>query len=373
MKPVRVAFYCSSTSLGGLELNVARLASWLSAEGCEIYFGGAQNSPLLKRLETLGTACKSFRQNRNYYDFPAAYNVLRWMKQKKCRILFVHDTRDISLAAAVKFFSGNQIKALYQQQMQIGVNKRDILHTLRYRSLDAWITPLHWLKNQILERTRYPAQQIHIAPLGVDAKALELNETREECRELFGLPQNAFTLGILGRIDDGKGQDFLIEVVQQMKNEAREVHLLMVGEPTLNKHDGYPEKLDKMIADYGLAEQVHRHPFLERTGLFFKAIDAFAMASVGETYGMVTVEAMMCGVPVIGTNTGGTPELLDFGKCGLLYSPGNHLQFKVHLTRLLENRQEAVSLSESARLRAEQHYAKEIQVKKVMQVLQSLL
>ncbi|MCI0473611.1 MAG: glycosyltransferase family 4 protein, partial [Ignavibacteria bacterium] len=51
----------------------------------------------------------------------------------------------------------------------------------------------------------------------------------------------------------------------------------------------------------------------------YSAIDCFVLTTPTETYGMVTLEAMASRVPVIGSDSGGTVEILDNGKCGLLY------------------------------------------------------
>jgi len=55
----------------------------------------------------------------------------------------------------------------------------------------------------------------------------------------------------------------------------------------------------------------------------FNAIDWTLMASYSETFGMVTLESMACGTPVIGSNTGGTKSLLNEGKLGILFEPKN--------------------------------------------------
>jgi glycosyltransferase involved in cell wall biosynthesis len=86
-----------------------------------------------------------------------------------------------------------------------------------------------------------------------------------------------------------------------------------------------------LIREAGLTDRVFVRPFRKDIAVFYKAIDAFVMASKAETFGMVTIEAMACGTPVIGSNAGGTPELLQFGKLGYLFEPlsANHLAAKI--------------------------------------------
>ena len=86
-----------------------------------------------------------------------------------------------------------------------------------------------------------------------------------------------------------------------------------------------------MVTEYGLEDQIHFRPFSDDTVQFYKAIDLFAMATDRETFGMVTIEAMASGVPVIGNNSGGTTEILGNGKLGTLYKPGNLEDFSEKL------------------------------------------
>src|SRR5690606_13407321 len=111
-------------------------------------------------------------------------------------------------------------KLVYQQQMKVGVNKRDLIHRLRYNMLDLWISPLPYLKEETIARTHVPAGKIAMIPLGVDAEAiLNTPVTRVDARKYLDLPQDAHILGVLGRIDPQKGQDFAIRALAHLKKE----------------------------------------------------------------------------------------------------------------------------------------------------------
>ena len=67
-------------------------------------------------------------------------------------------------------------------------------------------------------------------------------------------------------------------------------------------------------------------PFYTHTEIIYKALDVFIMSSLSEPYGMVTLEALLSGTNVIGTNTGGTKELLNNGEYGQLILPNDEHQ-----------------------------------------------
>lgn len=117
---------------------------------------------------------------------------------------------------------------------------------------------------------------------------------------------------------------------------------------------------------------VHFRPFTEQTEIAFAALNVFIMASIGETYGMVTVEAMASGVPVIGTNSGGTPELLDFGKAGLLVPPKDPEALALAIEKLMSNKLLWEEMRMAASQRALAKYNYQLQCRLVEQLLEEI-
>jgi len=70
----------------------------------------------------------------------------------------------------------------------------------------------------------------------------------------------------------------------------------------------------------------------------YSQADVFAMPSLVEAFGVVFLEAMACGIPVVGTYVGGIPEIVKDGYNGLLVSPGDHLQLSQAIIRLLQDK-----------------------------------
>jgi len=80
---------------------------------------------------------------------------------------------------------------------------------------------------------------------------------------------------------------------------------------------------------------VHLRPFMEDVSIFFSAIDWMVMATKAETFGMVSIESMACGTPVVGSNAGGTPELLENGKLGVLFETLNANDLSEKITEIV--------------------------------------
>lgn len=367
-----LTLYNSSVSWGGLEMNMVRIAGWLSERGWETLIVAQQDSPISIHAQAVNLRVIHCRKPWRYGDLPKANAVVSLMQAHSSRDLILFQNYDLSLAANTKFLSQSRIRTVYLQQMRIGVNKRDPVHTWRYRQLDAWISPLESLAEEVVQRTLYPKERIHVVPLCVDLRTFHFEYTKKSARSLLDLDNDILLLGIIGRLDPQKGQEFLIRSLKGLRERGVDAHLLIVGGQTRNYRGDYQGYLQRVVKECGLAEQVHFRPFSDDVSVFFRAVDIFTLASESEPYGMVTLEALIHGLPVIATNSGGTPELLRHGQLGILYEPRDTEDFINRsvqgIGNLEQSRRMMVPIAESIR----REYSHEVQCEGIEQVLATL-
>ena len=317
----QLAVLCLSGSLGGLELNSLKFAGWMQERGWRVTFFASPATPLAHWANEWFVPLEMLEVHRGLAMPLLAWQLKQQLERLNIGVLVVTQNKDLAVATLVKTLMGSRLRIIYQQHMQLGRPKRSLVHTLRFRLVDAWLSPLPGLAREVATKTKFDTARLHVVPLGLPLEQFAPpTHTPAEARHELNLPQAVRLLGILGRIDDGKGQDFVIDVLHQLRQQpGYDVHLVIMGEPTLNEGDAYLHQLEQQVARLGLQHQVHFRPFRADPAVFYQAIDVFMMASENETYGMVTLEALASGVPVVGAATGGTLELVQHGQTGLLY------------------------------------------------------
>ncbi len=319
----RLAYLCGSDSRGGLEMNHLRNAKWMQERGHKVLVIGWADTPFARGAQQEGLPFIPLERYRKYYDLDAQRKLLAIILEAKITHLLVRSTYDMSLAAGVKRRLRSNLHLSYFMEMQLGVKKSNPLHTLRFRNFDLWSCPLNYLVEQVRTMTRFPASRIALIPSGIELGKYQSEQTREAAREELQLPTGGLFLGLIGRFDLQKGQKLLLDAFERARKSgmAENVKLCFLGEPTRNESGGdlYFREMESFIRENELSDLVYMRPFMQDPAVFYRAMNWIVMASKAETFGMVTVEAMAAGTPVLGSDRGGTPELLDQGKTGLLF------------------------------------------------------
>ncbi len=315
----KIAYLCGSSSWGGLEMNQLRNAVWMMQRGHSVLLLCKEGTSFWQNGQQAGLPIRTISGHKKYYDLKAGKAMAGILKEEHVTHLIIRDTRDMSVAVIAKRKCGNKLHLSYFMEMQLGVKKTNPLHTLRFSYLDLWSCPLHWLANQVETMTHFKKDRIAVIPSGLDLSQFERTVPKEEARAQLDLPKDKMIVGLIGRFDPHKGQVLLLQALSLLKD--KDVCVCFLGEPTKEAGPEYVESMNETIRKNDLQSRVFIRPFRKDISTFFNAVDVFVMASRAETFGMVTIESMACGTPVIASNAGGSPEILDYGKFGLLFEP----------------------------------------------------
>jgi glycosyltransferase involved in cell wall biosynthesis len=163
------------------------------------------------------------------------------------------------------------------------------------------------------------------------------------------------TIGVFGRLSPWKGQQILLEAISGIPN----AHAVLVGDALFGESE-VAEALKLRAAQPDLAGRVHFLGFRRDIPTLMKAMDIVAHTSTSaEPFGLVIVEGMLAGKPVIATRAGGAMEIIEDGGSGLLVTPGSVEELRLAIEWLLAYPDAALTLAETGRQRAREVFSLE--------------
>ncbi len=350
MNSHNIGFVCPSTSWGGLEMNVHRLAVRLKRRGHSVVLYGNPMSILYQKLQAENIRVRPVISRSKFMDIFLAFTLARMIKQDQADIVVLHTNKNFLLTTLAKIVTRRSFKFVYMQHMHVGGTKKDWFHNWEYGHLDCWIAPLPGFKTILEQKTNLPPHKIAVIPLGIEIERFtDGKPERAEARRRLGLPADATIAGVVGRLDPKKGQHILIEACHEVRREGHNLQVLVVGDKTAGEETGYAEGLQQLTREHELQNFVHFRPHLDEIEYAYAAMDIFTLTSKSETYGMVTLEAMVSGLPVIGTSAGGTRDIIDDAHNGLLVRPYDAGHLAEAIIRLLDEGEFARGLARQAR------------------------
>jgi glycosyltransferase involved in cell wall biosynthesis len=306
------------------------------------------DSGIMSQASILGIPAKPFSKPSELSALWRSRSLAQMAVADGVRVLIMHQSPDTLVCSLAKRWSGGRMKLAFSQNMHLG-NKRDPIHAWQYRAIDAFVSPLPVLAEQTKRQTVVPAERIHVIPHGIELDQFANRINRTEALKKLQLPIDATIIGIIGRLDPKKGQHIGIRALARLHQRGLRPHLLIVGDSTIGHEDRYRQQLQETVTQSGLTDFVHFRPFLERPALAYGAMDIFALTSQSETYGLVTIEAMTSGLPVVGTDSGGTVNIIEHEHNGLRFPPDDDAALAAALTRYLSDPHLAAKLAAQAK------------------------
>ncbi|SDL95235.1 Glycosyltransferase involved in cell wall bisynthesis [Modicisalibacter muralis] len=203
------------------------------------------------------------------------------------------------------------------------------------RLCDAVIAPSESIRD--LMRQRGANDSVHVVPSGVDTRRFSRGDGTR-LRAQLGIARGDYVVGHVGRLALEKNLPFLAEAVTRLLRRQPDAHFLVVGD------GGARDAMQAVAIHAGVAERVHFTGKLHEQALIdaYHAMDVFAFASHSETQGMVLVEAMATGLPVVAVNASGVREVLANGNNGLLLPNDDAETFADMLASLNDAQRRAV-------------------------------
>lgn len=180
-------------------------------------------------------------------------------------------------------------------------------------------------------------------------------------------------IALVGRISPWKGQHIFLEAAARVRETFPQARFWVVGAALFEEHD-YERSLHDLMARHGLQDTVEFLGFREDIPQVLEQADIVVHAStLGEPFGQVVIEGMAAGKPVIATDGGALPEIIQHGRTGLLVPMGDAAALAEAVEELLSNPARAHALGIAGQMHARRHFTNRHVARNIEQVYEKVL
>jgi glycosyltransferase involved in cell wall biosynthesis len=177
----------------------------------------------------------------------------------------------------------------------------------------------------------FPSRRTFTVPAGSPAPQADARPAE------LPLPQGVPIVGLVGRLQPWKGQDRLMQAQAILRERGQPMHLLIVGGDSYGLSPDYAASLRPLAERLGIADAVTMTGEVPDAGPYIERMDVLVNASDPEPFGIVILEGMARGVPVVAVNSGGPSEFVDDGVTGVLARSGEPQALADALAPVLES------------------------------------
>ena len=229
--------------------------------------------------------------------------------------------------------------------------KRRLVNQFLYRRDDILTAVGQRVKDALQKKEGYPGKRIQVIYNGIDPdvydnlRSANENDTRESVRREFNIPDDAFTIIQVARLDKIKDHKTALRTYGALKQTVPNVRLLIVG-------DG-PERdfIEQRIHHHNLQDGVIMTGARSDVSRLLKGADAFLLTSLSEGIPVTFLEAMAARLPIVTTDAGGCKEVVVNGQTGFVAPVGNPMSLAKALHLLATEPKLSARLGEAGRAR----------------------
>ncbi|MEH1866900.1 MAG: glycosyltransferase family 4 protein [Nostoc sp.] len=206
---------------------------------------------------------------------------------------------------------------------------------LALQKADKIVSVSNYTRQRLLEGKNIDSEKIFVLPNTFDANQFKINPKPSYLLKRYNLTNEQpviLTVTRMGRMAKYKGYDQMLHALVKVRLCLPDVHFILAG-----KGDDIP-RIKALVAKLNLQDCVTIAGFVpdEELCAHYNLCDVFALPSKGEGFGIVYLEALACGKPVLAGNQDGSIDPLAEGKLGCLVDPDNVEEIAYNLIKILQ-------------------------------------
>jgi glycosyltransferase involved in cell wall biosynthesis len=335
-EPIRVLRVIARLNMGGPAIHVANLAAGLETRGYHTTLVAGSlargEDSMAFLAERLGVTVVSVpeiqREISVLHDARSIGRLASIIRAERPHILHTHTAKAGAIARAATLIAGDARPPVVVHTFHGHVLKgyfgpgrtaffRQVERTLA-RSSDVLIAVSPEVRDDLVELGVAPRDKFAVVRLGIPLEERLGDASADlDFRRLYGIPEQAFVIGWVGRMTGVKDTGAVLEIASATRARGVDAVLCMVG-------DGPDrERLEALAHDLGIARTTYFVGYQPDIAGYYRLFDAFVLPSVNEGTPVSAIESLASGTPVVANRVGGVPDVVRDGVDGFLVEHGD--------------------------------------------------
>ena len=356
-----VLHLCESSETGGAESVLIRLVEGLDKNRyrsmvCLLSDGWLKDELEKRRIETVVIP------QPHSFDVRWLFRAYRLLKDHRIHVMHSHEFATNVYASFLSWITGVPVVATAHGKNYYGDRwRRRAAYRFAARH-STMVAVSNDLKRFLTESIGIPPGDICVVHNGIDLHQYSANEANSAMRAELGVGSDQRVIGTVGNLFAVKGHTYLLKACKAVASSYPNILVLIAGE------GDQLGRLQKEAADLGIAANVRFLGFRDDVPALLHAMDIFVLPSLSEGLPLSILEALALGKPVVATNVGGIPEVVQNGLTGFLVPPRSPEALAEKILLLLRHPVTASDLGRAGRSRVEDAFS----IKKMIQEYQCL-
>lgn len=313
----------------------------------------------------------SYIKRLNAFRFSVLFKLVGLLKRHKIDIIHCHAHKPTVYGTIAAALARTPVVVAHVHGTDRTSNfRRKLTNFFLFRKIDRLLPVAQAVKDDVLKSNwLVSAEKLSVLDNSIDYERFaNVSVSKEQAKRVLGLPSDAFVFGTVARLDPNKGQIYLIEAFKKVRQVIPSAHVILAGDGRLRG------ELENEVEKAGLSDSFHFLGVRSDIEKIYKAMDAFVLPSLAEGMPRALLEAMAAGMPCIGTNVGGTSEVLRDNEFGYLVEPADSSALADAMIKVASLTAEELKKSvENARNRINTNFKHEVARRKLKNIYEAEL
>ncbi len=371
-RPLAILQTCFSPSWGGLEMQALELSEGLRDRGHRIVLATQPGSRLAREAVLRGLSVVLF--DVTGYAHPVlAWRLHTTLLAYDIDIVHCQHSRDLATVVPALHMTRKPIPLVLSKRVGSYIRKKDPFHRFTHRRIGVVLAISEVIHRNVIETTPVPPERVLTLHDAVDTERFSPATTDHfAVRREAGIPDDAVVVGFVGRFSPGKGVEELLHAAQRVTQRHPHVRFLVAGE-TSHGEESYGQSIHDLAGQLGLQDSVVFMGYRNDVPAVMAGFDILAFPSHAESFGVVLIEAMAMGKPVVSTNCDGVLDIVVDGVTGIYVPPKDAGALAEGLERLAADPTLRRQMGNAGRARVLQLFDRKVQLDKLEQVYYKLV